>query len=142
MRVTWRSVAWLRHPSRLRLFFKNLFLIKLVSHVFIRQTHPFQIHTTRTPEMSSYNSEGLFLSSLPRAKFHDSLSEMLLHCGQFSGTAQLFHLSQSLLLNIGEFEGPQYEMVVRRCTESLRRLPDPEGHIGHYARHVEQCCLE
>jgi hypothetical protein len=30
---------------------------------------------------------------------------------------------------------------VKLCVEALRRLHDPEGHIGYYANHVEECCL-
>ena len=92
--------------------------------------------------MDSYASEAKFLESLPRPQYHATLRDLMVHCGQFSGSEKLFHLAQNLLQNLGEYKGPQYESVVRACTERLRLLPDPEGHIKDYANHVEQCCLD
>ncbi len=91
--------------------------------------------------MDSYASEAVFLASLPEPVVHRNFNSLLTHCGQYKGRERLFHVAQNLLQNIGEFSGPEYVRFVKMCVESLRRLPDPEGHIGHYANHVEQCCL-
>ena len=92
--------------------------------------------------MDSYESEGVFLASLPRAVYHDSLRSLIQHCSQYRGREKVFHVAQNLLLNLGEFKGPEYEKFVKMCVDALRHLPDPEGHIGDYANHVEQCCLD
>jgi hypothetical protein len=91
--------------------------------------------------MSSYDSESLFLSSLPKGVYHRHLNSLLSHCGQYKGREKVFHVAQNLLLNLGEFKGPEYEKLVKMCVDALRHLPDPEGHIKDYARHVEECCL-
>jgi hypothetical protein len=108
------------------------------SDIGLPQTPPTNYQSN---QMDSYESEGVFLASLPEPVFHSSLRSLMTHCGQYKGRDKLFHLAQNLLLNLGEFKGPEYERVVQKCVECLRRLPDPEGHIGDYATHVEKCCL-
>ena len=92
--------------------------------------------------MDSYASEAKFLESLPMPVFHSTLQGLLTHCGQFRGRERVFHVAQNLVLNLGQFKGPEYEKFVKMCVDALRHLPDPEGHIKDYASHVEMCCLD
>lgn len=92
--------------------------------------------------MDSYESEALFLASLPVAQYHDNLVSMITHLEQFKGRDYPLHLAQSLLLNMNElYKSQGFLYVVKKCVEMLRKMPDPDGNISYYATHVEQCCV-
>ena len=92
--------------------------------------------------MDSYQSEALFLNSLPKPEHHTTLKSLLNHSAQFKGSNRIFQLSQDLLSNIGVFSGPRYNAIVKKCVEILRSLPDDiYGNISYYATHVEECCV-
>jgi hypothetical protein len=92
--------------------------------------------------MNSYESEALFLASLPVAQRHETMGSMIAHLEQFKGREYPLYLAQALLLNTNElYKAQGFHYVVKKCVEMLRALPDPDGNIGYYATHVEQCCV-
>jgi hypothetical protein len=92
--------------------------------------------------MDSYESEGIFLASLPVAQHYDTMGSMITHLDQFKGRDYPLHLAQALLLNYcALYDSQGYAYVVKKCVELLRKMPDPDGNIGYYATHVEQCCV-
>ena len=94
--------------------------------------------------MDSYSSEMLFLSSLPVSETFFSLTGLMEHCAVIkNGRERILTLAQGLLAHICDFcHEPAWPHVVKKCVETLRKIPDDaHGNIGYYARHVEQCCL-
>jgi len=61
-----------------------------------------------------------------------------------NGRERILTLSQGLLLHMCDFyEDPAWSYTVKKCVETLRKIPDDShGNMGYYARHVEECCLE
>ena len=94
--------------------------------------------------MDSYESEMFFLKSLPVSETFSSLQKLMEHCARIkSGRERILTLAQGLLLHMCDFcHEPAWPHVVKKCVETLRRVPDDaHGNMGYYARHVEQCCL-
>jgi hypothetical protein len=94
--------------------------------------------------MDSYSSEMLFLSSLPVSETFSSLKSLMEHCARIKNDRErILTLSQGLLLHICDFyQDPAWSYTVKKCVDTLRRIPDDaHGNMGYYARHVEQCCL-
>ena len=94
--------------------------------------------------MDSYESEMLFLSSLPVSEAFFSLTGLMEHCAVIkNGRERILTLAQGLLAHICDFyQDPAWSYTVKKCVETLRKIPDDaHGNMGYYARHVEKCCL-
>ncbi len=94
--------------------------------------------------MDSYSSEMLFLESLPVSERFSDLRELMGYCSLIkNGRERILTLAQGLLLHICDFyQDPAWSYTVKKCVETLRKIPDDaHGNMGYYARHVEKCCL-
>jgi hypothetical protein len=94
--------------------------------------------------MSSYESEALFLASLPVSERFPNLKSLMDHCLKIQdGRERILTLAQGLLAHMCDFDhDPVWSFVVHKCVETLRKIPDDShANIEYYARRVEECCL-